>query len=99
MENGRCIRSENHCSVAFTTAVPPQGSGTWSLWRPRKGAAPPGCAACAEQARLCLRGKRTRRGSVADHLIGLLLGAEEDWPRAFETILGMTGPINDGGQE
>jgi hypothetical protein len=36
---------------------------------------------------------------VADHLIGLLLGAEEDWPRAFETILGMTGPIRYGGDE
>ena len=22
------------------------------------------------------------------HLIGLLLGTEEDWPRAFETLLG-----------
>ena len=27
------------------------------------------------------------------HLIGLLLGTEEDWPRAFETILGRLGPI------
>ncbi|MFZ2502931.1 MAG: hypothetical protein WAW88_09700 [Nocardioides sp.] len=27
------------------------------------------------------------------HLIGLLLGAEEDWPRAFEAILGLVGPI------
>jgi hypothetical protein len=34
---------------------------------------------------------------VGDHLIGLLLGAEKDWPRAFETVLGMVGPIKDGG--
>jgi hypothetical protein len=33
---------------------------------------------------------------VGEHLIGLLLGAEEDWPRAFETVLGMVGPIKDG---
>ena len=29
------------------------------------------------------------------HLIGLLLGAEEDWPRAFKAILGRVGPITD----
>jgi hypothetical protein len=34
---------------------------------------------------------------VGDHLIGLLLGAEKDWPRAFETVLGMVGPIEDRG--
>ena len=27
------------------------------------------------------------------HLVGLLLGAEEDWPRAFEALLGLLGPI------
>ena len=27
---------------------------------------------------------------MSDHLIGLLLGAEEDWPRAFEAILAST---------
>nr|MBA3292440.1 hypothetical protein [Geodermatophilaceae bacterium] len=27
------------------------------------------------------------------HLIGLLLGAEEDWPRAFEELLARVGPI------
>ena len=32
------------------------------------------------------------------HLIGLLLGAEEDWPRAFETILGMVAPIRSGAE-
>jgi hypothetical protein len=34
---------------------------------------------------------------VSNHLIGLLLGAEDDWPRAFEEILGMVGPVDDGG--
>jgi hypothetical protein len=35
---------------------------------------------------------------VPHHLIGLLLGAEEDWPRAFETILGMVAPIRQGNE-
>ena len=30
---------------------------------------------------------------MSDHLIGLLLGTEEDWPRAFETLLERVGPI------
>ncbi len=29
------------------------------------------------------------------HLIGLLLGTEEDWPRAFETLLSRLGPVRD----
>jgi hypothetical protein len=29
------------------------------------------------------------------HLIGLLLGAEEDWPQAFEALLRRVGPITD----
>jgi hypothetical protein len=29
------------------------------------------------------------------HLIGLLLGTEEDWPRAFETLVSRLGPITD----
>src|ERR1700753_4047097 len=33
------------------------------------------------------------------HLIGLLLGTEEDGPRAFETILGRLGPIAGTGGE
>jgi len=37
---------------------------------------------------------------VADnsrHLIGLLLGAEEDWPQAFEALLRRVGPVSAGG--
>jgi hypothetical protein len=30
-----------------------------------------------------------------NHLIGMLLGTEEDWPTAFETLLGRLGPIKD----
>lgn len=33
--------------------------------------------------------------SEAEHLIGLLLGTEEDWPRAFETLLARLGPVTD----
>ena len=34
------------------------------------------------------------------HLIGLLLGTEEDWPRAFETLVGRLAPIRgDDGAE
>jgi len=31
----------------------------------------------------------------AQHLIGLLLGAEEDWPQAFEALLRRLGPVTD----
>jgi hypothetical protein len=31
----------------------------------------------------------------SDHLIGLLLGTEEDWPTAFETLVSRLGPIAD----
>ncbi|MGN6415210.1 ATP-grasp domain-containing protein [Flexivirga sp.] len=30
---------------------------------------------------------------MSEHLIGLLLGAEEDWPRAFEELVRRVGPI------
>src|SRR3954447_92749 len=30
-----------------------------------------------------------------DHLVGLLLGTEEDWPTAFETLVERLGPIED----
>ena len=33
------------------------------------------------------------------HLIGLLLGTEEDWPAAFETLLRRMGPVTDAGHE
>jgi hypothetical protein len=39
---------------------------------------------------------------VADrsrHLIGLLLGAEEDWPQAFEALLQRVGPVTIDGTE
>ena len=31
---------------------------------------------------------------MTSHLIGLLLGTEEDWPRAFEEILRRLGPVD-----
>ena len=31
--------------------------------------------------------------TAVPHLIGLLLGTEEDWPRAFEAVLGKLGPV------
>ncbi len=36
---------------------------------------------------------------MSDHLIGLLLGAEEDWPRAFESILRRVGTIKHDGDD
>ena len=36
-------------------------------------------------------------GETRDHLIGLLLGAEEDWPQAFEQILRFVGPLEADG--
>jgi hypothetical protein len=33
-------------------------------------------------------------GRTKDHLIGLLLGAEEDWPQAFEQILRLVGSLD-----
>ena len=30
------------------------------------------------------------------HLVGLLLGTEEDWPRAFEHLIAELGPVPDG---
>ncbi len=33
------------------------------------------------------------------HLIGLLLGTEDDWPTAFETLVGRLGPITDASGE
>jgi hypothetical protein len=35
---------------------------------------------------------------VPSHLIGLLLGTEEDWPGAFEQLLQRVGPIRYGGE-
>jgi hypothetical protein len=36
---------------------------------------------------------------LSDHLIGLLLGTEEDWPRAFEALVGRLGPVRWRGEE
>jgi hypothetical protein len=36
---------------------------------------------------------------VSEHLIGLLLGTEDDWPTAYEGILGRVGPISWRGAE
>ncbi len=33
------------------------------------------------------------------HLIGLLLGTEDDWPRAFETLTRRLGPVQHQGVE
>jgi hypothetical protein len=34
-----------------------------------------------------------------EHLLGLLLGTEEDWPRAFEELVRRLGPVRHGGRE
>jgi hypothetical protein len=34
--------------------------------------------------------------SEVDHIIGLLLGTEDDWPRAFEALVRRLGPVTDG---
>jgi hypothetical protein len=31
------------------------------------------------------------------HLVGLLLGTEDDWPRAFEFLLASLGPVDGAG--
>jgi hypothetical protein len=31
-----------------------------------------------------------------EHIIGLLLGTEDDWPRAFEALVRRLGPVGDG---
>lgn len=40
----------------------------------------------------------TAKSPVDEHVIGLLLGAEEDWPRAFEAILAGVGQVAHGGR-
>jgi len=39
-----------------------------------------------------------RRDSTT-HLIGLLLGTDEDWPRAFEELTRRLGPVTHHGTE
>jgi hypothetical protein len=35
-------------------------------------------------------------GETRRHLVGLLLGTEQDWPWAFESLIRRTGPVVDG---
>jgi hypothetical protein len=35
---------------------------------------------------------------MPSHLIGLLLGTEEDWPQAYESVLARLGPVEHGGE-
>jgi hypothetical protein len=37
--------------------------------------------------------ERASSATARTHLVGLLLGAEEDWPTAFEELLALVGPI------
>jgi hypothetical protein len=34
--------------------------------------------------------------SDVEHVIGMLLGTEEDWPRAYESLVRRLGPVTDG---
>src|SRR3954463_8892393 len=54
---------------------------------------------CAMLGDATIPGARTERrppGTDQRHLIGLLLGTEEDWPPAFEAIAGRLGEVRDG---
>src|SRR4051794_22028863 len=54
---------------------------------------------CAMTCDATIPGARTERWPpVTDqsHLIGLLLGTEEDWPTAFEAITARLGDVRDG---
>jgi hypothetical protein len=35
--------------------------------------------------------------SAVEHVVGLLLGTEDDWPRAYETLVGRLGPVSYDG--
>ncbi|GAA2133574.1 hypothetical protein [Nocardioides bigeumensis] len=39
----------------------------------------------------------TTTATGRNHLIGLLLGAEQDWPQAFEQVLRLVGPVQHDG--
>ncbi len=41
-------------------------------------------------------GTRSASGGEVDHLVGLLLGTELDWPTAFEQLVRAVGPVTDG---
>src|SRR3954453_7304337 len=54
---------------------------------------------CAMPCDATIPGARTERrlnGRDQRHLIGLLLGTEEDWPTAFEAITARLGDVRDG---
>jgi len=38
-----------------------------------------------------------RKGLDVEHIVGLLLGTEDDWPRAYETLVRALGPVSYGG--
>ena len=72
--------------------------------RPAREGHPPraGPVGARRAARLAVLASTTRPSSAtvllmpdATHLIGLLLGTEEDWPQAFETLVSRLGPIKD----
>ena len=41
----------------------------------------------------------TMRGDSTTHLIGLLLGTEDDWPQAFETLVRRVGAVPHEGRD
>ena len=41
-----------------------------------------------------MAGEQVTKHEIA-HLVGLLLGTEDDWPRAYESLLGAIGPVRD----
>ena len=43
--------------------------------------------------------RRLERHGANEHLIGLLLGTEEDWPTAFEALVERVGPVDHGGEQ
>ena len=87
----RCGSSTSSVSTGRPTAAPtcsrPPRWAACASWAPRARAR----TTSASASRSCDR-RRRETGMTKDHLVGLLLGAEEDWPRAFEEILRRVGP-------
>src|SRR5215204_4930483 len=63
----------------------PPGGGSW----------PTICPGSADPAPEEDSVSRAARGDRTEHLIGLLLGTEEDWPRAFEELVRRLGAVRD----